>query len=69
MMRDTTIAIDGMNCGHCVMSVKKALATVPGLEVKDVKIGAAEVCFDPSAVSLESIRAALAKAGYELRAD
>jgi copper chaperone len=28
----TTLKIQGMTCGHCVMAVKEALAAVPGVE-------------------------------------
>jgi copper chaperone len=67
-MNDTTIAIDGMSCGHCVMSVKKALSALPGVEIKDVKVGSAELRFDPAVVSRETILAAIAKAGFQPRA-
>ena len=68
-MEDTTIAIDGMSCGHCVMSVQKALGALPGVQVKDVQVGSAALRFDPSVVSREAILAAIAKAGYQPRAD
>ncbi|MGH7713396.1 MAG: heavy-metal-associated domain-containing protein, partial [Gemmatimonadaceae bacterium] len=37
------LEIDGMSCGHCVASVRTALATVPGVQVADVSIGQARV--------------------------
>ena len=36
-----TLAIDGMSCGHCVASVRKALASVAGLTDAQVSVGKA----------------------------
>ena len=35
-MKETVLSIDGMTCNHCVQSVQKALAQVPG--VSQVKV-------------------------------
>lgn len=37
------LRIDGMSCGHCVSAVREALASVPGVEVKEVGVGFASV--------------------------
>lgn len=39
----TTLHIDGMTCAHCVEAVTKALSAVPGIKVRSVEIGLAEV--------------------------
>ena len=39
----TTLAIDGMTCGHCVQAVTKALSAVPGVKVKSVAVGSAVI--------------------------
>ena len=36
-----TLVIDGMSCGHCVASVRKALASVAGLANAEVSVGKA----------------------------
>ncbi|MDZ4753018.1 MAG: cation transporter [Phycisphaerae bacterium] len=63
---NTTLVIEGMSCGHCVAQVTKALAGVPGLEVKSVAIGSAQiVTTQPAAV--KAAQASLAEAGYTAR--
>lgn len=59
-----TITISGMTCDHCVRRVRKALATVPDITVKDVQLGRAviEDAGDP-AIEGVAIRA-IADAGY-----
>jgi copper chaperone CopZ len=63
---NTTLVIDGMSCGHCVAQVTKALAGVPGVEVKSVAVGSAQIATtEPAAV--KAAQAALAEAGYPAR--
>lgn len=63
-MEQTTIAIQGMSCGHCVAAVNGALHRLDGVEVQEVKIGSATVAYDPAAVTPEQISAAIADEGY-----
>lgn len=42
-IKTTTLAIDGMTCGHCVQAVTKALSAVPGVMVKSVAVGSAVI--------------------------
>ena len=63
-MEQTTIAIQGMSCGHCVASVKGALGRLDGVEVQEVKVGSATVAYDPAAVTPERITQAIADEGY-----
>ena len=63
-MEQTTITIQGMSCGHCVAAVKGALHRLEGVQVQDVKIGSAQVAYDPAAVSPERIAGAIADEGY-----
>ncbi len=64
-METKTIGIGGMSCHHCVMAVTRALSAVPGVEVKDVKVGSATVAFDGSTAALVEIREAISSAGFE----
>jgi len=66
-MRDLTLNIDGMSCGHCLNAVNRALAELPGVEVRSVKIGRADVRYDEHAVEPSSIEAAITGAGYPAR--
>lgn len=65
-MKEYLIRIDGMSCHHCVMAVRKKLATLSGVEVKDVTIGSARVVYDESRVSAEDLRSAVEEAGYSV---
>ncbi len=64
-MRSVQLTIAGMSCGHCVARVTKALSALEGLEVDAVRIGAADVRFDPARRSLDDILDALRAVGYE----
>lgn len=66
-MERVTLKIDGMSCGHCVGSVRKALETVQGTEILDVTVGSASIDFDSRVTSVEQIASAIADAGYEVR--
>jgi len=63
----STLSIDGMSCGHCVTQVTKALSAVPGIEVKSVAIGSAQIGAAGSAAVTAAL-ASLAEAGYTARA-
>ena len=63
----STLSIDGMSCGHCVKQVTKALSAVPGIEVKSVAIGSAQITVADSAAVTGAL-ASLAEAGYTARA-
>ena len=68
-MSRTTLKIDGMSCGHCVASVKKALEELDGVKVEQVAIGSATVEYDPSRATREQIAEAVNDAGYAAAAD
>jgi copper chaperone len=65
-MAEATIKIEGMSCQHCVMRVKKALETLPGIKQLDVNIGTASVTYDESTVKREDLEAAVEAAGYNV---
>jgi copper chaperone len=66
-MKDLAITINGMSCSHCLNAVTKALSSVPGLEVRSVRIGRAELTVEDAAVS-EQVKAAIERAGYKVEA-
>ena len=59
------LAIKGMSCGHCVKAVQSALAAVPGVAVKDVRIGHATVEVEGGSARAEALVGAVDEAGYE----
>ncbi len=65
-MKNEELKISGMTCNHCVMSVRKELSKLPGVEVKDVRIGSALVAYDESKVSGDLLRKAVEEAGFTL---
>ncbi len=65
-MKTQTVNIQGMTCGHCVMSVKKELSKIDGLTFNNVKIGLAEVVVDESKVTDQQLQHAVEEAGYSV---
>jgi copper chaperone len=66
MMKEETIQIDGMSCGGCVNSVKKALGRLPLETEPDVQIGSARVAYDEAELSHDQIIAAIEDAGFDV---
>ena len=63
-MAEFTLRIDGMHCGSCVRRVTQALNTTNGVEVEEVRIGAARLKSLGDIPSVDAAIAALAKAGF-----
>ncbi|MCX6151961.1 MAG: cation transporter [Ignavibacteriales bacterium] len=59
------LKIEGMNCNHCVMAVKKELSKL-NLKIIDVSIGSAQIEYDESKLPKEDISKAISEAGYRL---
>jgi copper chaperone CopZ len=69
-MSEFTLRIDGMHCGSCIRRVSQALASVDGVKVEEVRLGAARVSASQGIekpVPVGLALAALAKAGYTAR--
>jgi len=67
-MERITLKIDGMTCGHCVSQVTRALTSVPGVKIEQLRVGQATVSFDPAATSEEQITRSIEDAGYSVAA-
>lgn len=63
----TELKIDGMGCDHCVQTVRKALAALPGVQSADVEVGRAVVEHDDR-VDAPALSNAIALAGYDVLA-
>lgn len=61
------LSIDGMSCGSCVTAVSKALSAVPGVKVRSVAVGSAEIEVSDSGAAGKAM-AVLQEAGYPARA-
>ncbi|HEX3661945.1 MAG TPA: cation transporter [Acidobacteriaceae bacterium] len=62
-MRETKLRIENMHCDACVRRVRQALEKVEGVQVDDVRVGAARVKA-PETVPESSLLSAVEKAGY-----
>lgn len=67
-MSKLELEIEGMSCGHCVAAVSEALGELDGVSVENVRIGSAEVNYQPELVSPEQIVLAVEDAGYTAQA-
>ena len=68
-MSEFTLRIDNMHCGSCIRRVSQALASADGVQVKEVRLGAARFSSTLNPASADLALAALAKAGYTARLD
>lgn len=63
-MRQATLHIEGMSCGHCLNAVNRALGAVPGVTIEAVRIGRADVSYDETTTRPADLETAVAEAGY-----
>lgn len=63
--------IRGMHCASCAMSIDWELEDLPGVREANTSYADArtEVVFDPALVTLESLVAAIGRAGFEALPD
>jgi copper chaperone len=61
------IKIQGMSCQHCVMSVTKALGTIPGIKNLKVDLVKGEATFENTQnMAMANIRKTVEEAGYKV---
>jgi copper chaperone CopZ len=61
------LAVDGMTCGGCVLSVEKALESVPGVQKVEVMLKEGKARATGEGVSRERLVQAVYDAGYDAR--
>ena len=61
-------AVEGMTCGHCVMSVREEVSEVPGVSAVDVDLASGRMTVSGDQFADDAVRAAVAEAGYEIAA-
>jgi copper chaperone CopZ len=66
-MAEFVLRIDGMHCGSCVRRVTQALNSTEGVEVGEVRIGAARLKSPDEKPPVDAAIASLAKAGFSAR--
>lgn len=64
-MKEQEIKIEGMNCNHCVMAVKKELSKLQ-LDSSEVQIGSAKVTYDDTKISETQLEEAIVEAGFKV---
>jgi copper chaperone len=62
-MIETVLRIEGMHCGACIRRVTQSLQNAPGVEIEEVRLGAAWVK-TPIDLGAETLIAGLSKAGF-----
>jgi copper chaperone len=68
LMAELNLKIEGMSCQHCVMRVKKAVESLPGISSAEIGIGTAKITYDESKTRERDLKEAVEKAGYTLAA-
>ena len=63
-MRQLTLHITGMSCGHCLHAVNQALAEKPGVRLESLRMGRAVVSYDERQTDPAAIEGLIADAGY-----
>jgi copper chaperone len=66
-MKEVTLQIEGMSCGHCVGQIRNALVRLDGVQVHLVRVGEASLSYDPDTLALTEIVDAVKQAGYEVQ--
>ena len=69
-METIRLNITGMTCGHCKAAVQNALGRQPGVRAAtvDLERGTAQVEYDPAALSVDQLTAAVEEEGYTAEA-
>jgi copper chaperone len=65
MSETITYTVPGIHCGHCALSIKEEVSEVSGVEAVDVDVEAKVVTIRGEQLSDDTLRAAIAEAGYE----
>ena len=65
-VEDRTYTVQGMTCGHCVVSVREEVSEVTGVERVAVDLDSGRLDVRGDDFDDDAIRAAVADAGYEV---
>lgn len=67
-MEQQTLKVNGMSCGHCVNSIEGSVGKLTGVSSVKVHLseGKVDVEFDPSEITLETIKETIDDQGYDV---
>lgn len=67
-MKNITLNVQGMSCGHCVNAIESNVGQLEGVNGVNVKLDDAqvEVTFNESQVSLDQIKETIEDQGYDV---
>lgn len=67
-MKNVTLNVQGMSCGHCVKAVESGVNELNGIDNVTVNLEAAkvDVAFDDAQVSVDDIKEAIEDQGYDV---
>lgn len=67
-MEKTFINVEGMSCSHCVNAIKNSVGKIDGVKDVEVDLGNKSVTveFDPSNVTVETIKDTIEDEGYDV---
>lgn len=67
-MKNLTLEVQGMSCGHCVNAVEGSVGKLAGVEQVKVNLADAQVnvAFDESQVSIDTIKETIEDQGYDV---
>ena len=63
-MEAVHLNIEGMTCEHCVRAIDTRLRKTPGVHVDKVAVGAVDLHYDRSKISLDEISELISDEGY-----
>lgn len=66
MMEKLTLTIQGMTCKNCVAHVTEALASVADVKTVKVNLKKGEAIVKGDAPNMDSLKAAVSDAGYQV---
>lgn len=65
-MKNVTLNVEGMSCGHCVNSIEGALKAVGAKGKVDLSGGTVAVTFDETKLTLKAIKETIKEQGYDV---
>ena len=66
-MDTLSYTVANMSCGHCKMTITRALSGLPNVRDVDVDLGTQRVTVSGENLSDRALRAAIEDAGYDVR--
>lgn len=66
--KTVVINVEGMSCGHCKMSVEKAVSALDGVSAVNVDLAAknATITYDPAKVNEDAFKKAITGVGFQV---